>query len=185
MPQDKRSWPAITDDEQRALLKRIRPKLRRLAATLTRDTDFIDELAQEGWIAVWKEVNSKGSLPEGMLMMAARNKMFNRIKFDTQQCRDIRRSIPVSAINWEGDTSDLFGAVDVDLTAVEDAYHEGRILEAVNKLPKVQRAYVIRRFWHGWTKAPLEVYFSKNPNDIWRYAKKNLERELVKVGVME
>lgn len=178
----------LTEKEQRVLLDRFRIKLRRLANSLVWNDvdmiDYVDELAQEGWIAIWRTVTDKGVLPDGILMAHARNNMLKRIRFDRQQCRDVRCTIPISEFEWEGDISDLFGAIDVDLTEVEDAYHDGRILDAVNKLPAQQKAYVIRRFWHGWTAKPLEVYFDKNPNDIWRYAKKNLERELLSAGVM-
>lgn len=178
----------LTDDEQRALLERFRPRLRRMAATLTRHSDFAEELAQEGWIAIWREVTSKGLIPDGMLMHNARNAMGQVIRFNTQQCRDIRVTVPISAMAWEEDSNldidDLFGGIEVDLTQVEVDYHDGRILDAVNKLPPQQRDYVIRRFWYGWTKKPLEVYFDMNPHNIWRYARKNLEKSLTEMGVM-
>lgn len=176
----------LTDDEQRELLTRLRPRLKRMAATLTRYSDFADELAQEGWVEIWREVTAKGLMPDGILMNCARSKMHDIIRYNTQQCRDIRVTVPISALAWEdgnGDMDDLFGGIEVDLTEVEAEYHDGRILDAVNKLPQKQRDYVIRRFWYGWTKAPLEVYFDMNPNNIWRYARKNLEKNLAEMGV--
>ena len=143
----------------------------------------VQDLAQEGWIAIWREVTEKNILADGLLKLAAINKMKNYTRWHLQECRDERNTMYPGLMQTE-DGYDIIPAIEMDLTEVEDAYHDGRILEAVNRLPAKQRAYVIHRFWYGWTKKPLEIYFDQNPNDIWRYAKKNLERELVSIGVV-
>jgi DNA-directed RNA polymerase specialized sigma24 family protein len=173
--------PPMTDADQRELLIRLRPRLLGFAYKLTQHHDFAEELVQEGWLAIWREVSEKGLMPDGILASGAQKKMFNVIRYNTQQCRDIRMSIPISEIEWDGDISDLFDAIDVDLTQIKEDYRNSWILDAVNKLPPKQKAYVIRRFWYGWTKTPLEVYFD-NAKYTWHKARRILQKELAHLG---
>ena len=72
-------------------------------------------------------------------------------------------------------------ALRTDLGDIEEAYHHGEIMRAIDRLPRTQRQYVIRKFWYCWNPTALDLYFT-NHRKVWREAKTTLSKELAHLG---
>ncbi len=178
------------ETEERELLKQWRPWLTKVAAGMCqRFPDRLDDMRQEGWIAVWKAANEDRTgrtVPlDYWIKRCALNRMKQVYNMWTAQCRDARRTDLLDSVAmWNtSDTADehLWAHFDTDLMAVLEAYHNGDIARAVNELPYRQRQYVIRKFWHNWSPTALDIYFDSARN-TWRAAKINLKKELAHLG---
>ena len=125
-----------------------------------------DDLVQEALIAVWKVSQRK---PEGVaapyITKAMRTRMRDLVNHRPMTGGDSKpgpKSRPKEiSVDWqevaEEDSSgfeNLLSAADL-LTAVEWAYHEGEILQALNQLPEPDRTYVYQRFWQGKTDTEI------------------------------
>jgi len=132
---------------QNAILARYRRWLLVVANSMTEGEDNRQDLAQEGWIAMWRALQAfdqeKGSLPS-WLTTAARMRMGDVV----------RRGLTTGAAPRYGGHSAVEIPVDKlpepikeALHTVELAYHAGEIRQAIDQLTPIQREYVIRRFW--------------------------------------
>jgi DNA-directed RNA polymerase specialized sigma24 family protein len=164
----------MTDHEQRELLRRFRPWLYTVAKGIVPEPSLIEDYMQEGWIAIWREVQ-KGIEDDLWFKQAAICKMRNCARNDTRECRDIRRTIRADDCNWDTFVTDL--------GSIELAYHYGEIAEAINGLTSKQRDYVLGKYWQGFSHAELKEMFAGNkPGGIWARAKVTLKKELAHLG---
>jgi len=165
------------------LLTLLGPKLRcRAAQMLGSQSRYADDLAQEGWVAVWRALPtvpvhllSDADALEGWCIGVARNKMRNWIRDEL--------AAPRRGLNNETSTGALFEALShsESLEAVDLGYHEGRLSLALDALPPGQREYVLSRFWLGIPTTELHGTGSRFSNKTWVGAKKNLLRALTTV----
>ena len=164
----------MTEPKEKQALERWRPYVHALARELLFENEsaFLEDLAQEGWIAIWKELRNNRT-PE-YLKQCARHRMWGVLRDVRAKKRDHRRSMPVGSSK----EIDIIGALTVDLGDVEIAYHQGELVEAINRLTPRQRDYVILRFWCGYSYPQLTEYFGYDPSEIWRSSKLQLRRKL-------
>lgn len=172
----------MTLDEERELLLRYRPWLCSVAKQEcfryfghSRDED---EISQEGWVAIWQALRQdNGGAPlDWWLKMRARSHIAHVLKSRIAACRDARRTDITDAT--PGEQADRYSvwvqlSADDDLAEIEGAYHHGEIMAAINSLPRAQRSYIERRFWHGWTTGALDIYFG-NSYKVWKPARDTL-----------
>jgi DNA-directed RNA polymerase specialized sigma24 family protein len=163
------------------LLQSFRPWLRTVAAGFPEtQPSRVEDLAQEGWIAVWRALNkNKDDRPlEPFLKQCAINRMRDVFSQWTAASRNMYM---INLIDTSPANDWLWSAFHTDLGGIEEAYHHGEIMQAVNRLPKTQRQYVIRKFWHCWDPTALDLYFT-NHRKVWREAKITLSKELAHLG---
>ncbi len=127
-----------------------------VAWRLDRTGATVEDLAQEGWVAMWRAMSSydptKGSLPS-WLTRAAELRMTEvayrgRPWTGTPSHRGVRSVIDSPVLDPFENPDDVFDSVDV-LDGVEVAYHRGEIARALDVLSPAQRRYVIARYWLG------------------------------------
>lgn len=151
------------------LLESYRPWLRATAgAMLSRDEQrHVEDLAQEAWVALWRELRASGRRDPAWLKTVARNRMRNVIRDSHAARRDERRTAYVAdvAAVWEGV---------VAVQGLELAYHHGQIGAALDVLTTQQREYVVARFWGGLTHTELTELFGYQPQSIWTRARPKL-----------
>jgi len=171
--------------DQRQLLASLGPKLRRRAAVmLGSQARYIDDLAQEGWVAVWRALPtvpvhllSDADALEGWCIGVARNRMRNWIRDElAAPRRGLNNEISAGA-------DALFEALSYSesLEAVDLGYHEGRLALALDALPPGQREYVVSRFLLGIPTTELHGVGSRFSSKTWVAARKNLRRALTTV----
>jgi RNA polymerase sigma factor (sigma-70 family) len=167
----------MTDQEQRELLERFRSWLYKTAYEMIgqRNRDLAEDLAQEGWIAIWeaskKETENIADI-DAWLRTVARFRMRKEIRYLLAEKRDVRRT------QYAEPSDNIWSALQADLGYVELAYHRGQILKAINELPPQQRKYIMLRYWGGYTKPELTAYFGYIPNSTGQAARKNLRKKL-------
>lgn len=130
--------------DQLAEVEAFFPWCRAVAARMTRP-ERVDDLAQEGWIAVWRgaEKWKSGNFP-GWIRTCARNAMLTVIRDEQHLHHDIRKT-------------DLYGEFPQEFEpALHDkpdllSYHAVEIATALNDLTDKDRDYVVGRFWRGET----------------------------------
>jgi RNA polymerase sigma factor (sigma-70 family) len=167
----------MDDLHQQTILDNYRHWLTLKAADLTADKELQKDLAQEGWIEMWKALKTfnekRGSLPS-WLTMKARGRMYDYLRTGGRTNRTGRGgatvAIPAPADKFEeiAETEQTF----------EEAYHKGEIWSAVDSLPKRQREYVRLRFYLGILPKEMVDYFGYEPNALWKYAKPVLKERL-------
>lgn len=164
---------------EQSTLEKMRPWLLSVARKYSRDPSTQQDLAQEGWIAMWRALQkeSTGENVPAYLKSAALNRMTSVVR-DQMSFGQERRtagsvitSIPIDS----GDSVWQFAEPIEDLLV--DVYFEGRIQDAVEMLAPRQREYVKLRFWEATPWKELQTEFGGN--GIWSKAKKNLKRELL------
>jgi DNA-directed RNA polymerase specialized sigma24 family protein len=163
------------------LLQSFRPWLRTVAAGFPEtQPSRVEELAQEGWIAVWRAIsqNKDGRPLEPFLKQCAINRMRDVFRQWTAANRNVYMTHSVDMTPGE---INLWDVLQTNLGDIEEAYHHGEIMQAVSRLPKAQRQYVIRKFWHCWDPTALDLYFT-NHRKVWREAKTTLSKELAHLG---
>lgn len=183
--------------EERELLLQYRSRLRRIAAGMTLQfPDRAEDLAQEGWIALWQATNTYdgrgGVTLDYWLMRNAHDRMRVMIRHWTAQCRDARQT-EMAGDPWEkieaysddhsaeftGTGSDLvWVGVTTDLGGIETAYHYGEIAHAMAELTDRQREYIYLRYYKGLDTAELTAHFGYPPKTIGQQARKNLAKSL-------
>lgn len=144
------------------LLAELRPKLRRRAADmLGSQTRHVDDLAQEGWIAVWRALPTRPvSVVQydeivGWCIGVARNRMRNWIR---DELAAPRRGMNREVSAGSGTDSLIEALSESESTeTVDAAYHHGELAAAFDALSPRQRQYVIARFWHGLKGVELDV----------------------------
>jgi DNA-directed RNA polymerase specialized sigma24 family protein len=186
--------PVLDLNDERGLLLYFRPWLRLVAMRFPQMMPSRNEdLAQEGWIAIWrgiqtlkeKSIDKRPDDIELWLKRCATNRMANVVNSWKAQSRDVYNTTFVDFnAEWDdGATWAAHLALTTDLGDVEIAYHYGEILKAVNRLPRSQRQYVIRKFWYRWAPTSLDLYFT-NSRKTWKDAKDTLASELVHLADM-
>ena len=183
--------------EERELLLRYRPRLRKIAASMTLQfPDRAEDLAQEGWVALWQATHTYdgrgGVALDYWLMRNAHDRMRVMIRHWTAQCRDVRQT-ELAGDPWErieaysdDHNSDFTGkASDVvwiglttDLAGIENAYHYGEIAQAMAELTPRQREYIYLRYCRGLDASELTAHFGYPPKTIGQQARKNLAKSL-------
>lgn len=148
--------------DRNALIEEALPGYRRWLYRLAYDhlphgSSDIDDLAQEGYIAMWRAVGTwdeaKGALPS-WLTGAARQRMrdvtYGGGRWTGHEALRGRREVDRVSLDAivESAPDAVLGDV-ATLDGVEMAYHDGEIAEALAALPPEQRAYVYARFWLG------------------------------------
>lgn len=167
--------------DQHQLLVELRPKIRLISARLLgRQTSHVDDLAQEGWLAVWKALPTAPTFDTldatiGWCLAVARNKMRNWIRDElAAPRRGLNNETPAGSGTSSGDA--LFEALSSSetLEGVDLGYHDGKVAAALEKLTPTQRRYVIARFWHGIPTHELQRRWP-NASRTWQQAKRKLE----------
>lgn len=69
---------------------------------------------------------------------------------------------------------------EVALEEIEEAYHQGEIVQAINALPVQHREYVYRRFWLGYTAAEIADQFGTTRTSIYSRWHQTIRPALVK-----
>lgn len=127
----------------------------------------LDDLAQEGYIAMWRALDSydaaRGPLPY-WLTFKARGRMLDVLKLWGRQPRTV-------SLDADRETGRLVDWLAAPETAgeVEFAYHHGELKEAIDALTPAQRRYVIARFWGGLSDAQMVAYgvFGYDAHALW------------------
>lgn len=161
--------------DEHALLKEYRPWLLKVAAGMT-SPDRVDDLAQEGYIALWKAIKTwDGKTPlDYWAKFKARGRMIEMVTVRWKTAKEAQY-VPAD--------DDWFAqALTVSLDGIELAYHEGEILQALNQLTPREREYVYLRFWRGLQKPQLVGHFGYEPNGLWRTARAKLQVSLAHLG---
>lgn len=152
--------------EQLELIEGFWPWLRTVAAAMT-TPDRADELASEGWLAIWRGADKfPGGNFHGWMRTCAKRRMLDVIRDEKADRRDRRKT-------------DLFGDFPDGLEpAVHDTpnlltYHAQEIATALNALSDPDREYVFLRFWRGEAFPRGSVQANR-----WRYIKPKLAESL-------
>lgn len=165
----------LANDEVTVLLRSYQPWLRTVAANaLASRPAWIEDLAQEGLIALWLAYRdfdpSRGTPLDYWLKFKARGAMLQVIRNVGAQKRDTQREV------LTGDARLL--DVRVALPIERDVVADERVLRAVRGLARRQREYAFLRFWCGWREPELVEHFGYGPSGIWRLLKRNTLRTL-------
>lgn len=172
----------MTDEEQRALLQEWRPWIRRVASNMSNShPSRIEELAQEGWIALWQA--SKTRTDTSWLKKAAMNRMLSTRRDWLAQCRDFRRTVPLGlpmvTKDIEGYEDDsLWAGLTCELGDIELAYHHGEIMHALSTLTPGERKYIYYKYWLGKTDTDMIEVFGYRPKTIGASAYSKLRNKL-------
>lgn len=167
------------------ILPDYRGWLWRVAMNLARDRQLQEDLAQEGYYAMWEALKtfdaSKGALPSH-LTRAAQQRMYRAVTKDlflgTPGARGHTREAPAIPVDTNPDPdTEVAGSIDrklsFELGEVELAYHYGEIMEAIRSLTPKQREYVYYRFWHRMTNIEIQqVIGGGNPSGHWTHAER-------------
>lgn len=141
----------------------------------------IEELAQEGWIALWQA--SKKHTDVGWLKASALKRMISIRRDWLAQRRDIRRTVPLGlpmvTKDVEGYEDDsIWAALTSELGDVELAYHHGEIMHTLSTLTPREREYIYHKYWLGKTDTDLIEVFGYRPRTIGASAYNKLRNKL-------
>lgn len=158
--------------------------------------EAVDDLVQEGHIAMWRAVGSfdpdaspadywlKRSATQRMLTVVSRHGAWTGRpgRYDGGHGGN-QPEQPVMSV--DGLSSKLGVPFDVEdilaAHAVDEAvwaYHEGDIAHALASLTDRERRYVLARFWQGMTGPETDALFSVHSANIWKTAKPKLRESL-------
>jgi RNA polymerase sigma factor (sigma-70 family) len=155
-------------------------------------SDFLDDLAQEGYIAMWRAAGThdprQGALP-AWLTLKARYRMIEvagRRNWTGRPARRDGRSkisdgTPVSldAEYGNGVTLAELVAWPELIDRVELAYHHGEILRAISRLSPQQRKYVLARFWYRMSHSEMaKEIFGYDPSALWTSPRNGARQKL-------
>jgi RNA polymerase sigma factor (sigma-70 family) len=183
----------MIDDRQ--LLVELRPRLRGMAWGLLSNNElrYVDDLAQEGWIAVWR---ARPTAPVTIIdcdelvswcTVVARNAMRNWIRSEILaqksggpgESKVENKVVPTQMYGGAPELLELHDLATALWDGIEltvNAYHHGRVLEALASLPPRQREYVVERFWN--CRSTTELHHGVFSPATWTQAKRNLRRDL-------
>jgi DNA-directed RNA polymerase specialized sigma24 family protein len=140
----------------------------------------IADLAQEGWIEMWRRSqNLKPGYPIDLqLKMAATDRMRTVLR----NWRSVKNQPGLSLDGLledrlQDDILTELGLTD-HLLGVELAYHHGEIYAALNDLSPREREYVVLRFWCGYRLPQMRAHFGYEPSALWRTARVKLQEAL-------
>lgn len=148
-------------------LEEFKPWLTKTSRALCRVVSDIDweDLAQEGWIAMWKADQSYDGRGNRDMWLKANARW--RMK---TVLRKRENNMPVdfnTPFNNNDDDTIWYVDAGVWLDDVATAYHEGEIMAAIDRLPEKQRKYVMLRFYCGYQHQQLTKEFGYNPGTFW------------------
>lgn len=175
-------------DMERSLLEAYRPWLRKVASGMTAP-GMVEDLAQEGWIALWqayRSLDTDKAPADWWLKKKAHGKMLTLVGRDWQTGKARAAGIPAGQPGHE-DVADgqpvpsvwdeLLPAADL-IDGADWAYHHGDIAAALDRLTPREREYVVLRFWHGYQLPEMKRHFGYDPSGLWRRAKETLRGPL-------
>lgn len=152
----------------------------------------VDDLAQEGYIAMWRSLEAydpaKGSLPS-WVTKAAKMRMSDVLRRGVYFGQPSQRG--VLRVEDHAKIAAIEGMAPIDLDAMEQAtavwlneglalaYHRGAIHRALQGLPPEQQRYVVLRFWHGMSNPEIDPLVQGNVVHLWRLAKASLQQALL------
>lgn len=161
-------------------------------ALLPAGSPDVEDLVQEGYIAMWRALGSydpaRGALP-AWLVRKARGRMaecVTRKRWTGQPAMRHGRNpverpqtVSLDAPQTEDGATlaDLLGGPDCTET-VSTAYHHGEIAEALDRLTPRQREYVQARFWDGLAGRELAAVFGYDPSALWNSPRNGARRKL-------
>ncbi len=138
-----------------------------------RSCDWRD-LAQEGWIAMWRALRTYDpalGAEVSYLTTAARMRMVDCLRRNlwtgTPSRRGHVREAPATPVDTAWDWVDAIASEAQVYQDLDEAYHRGQIFVAVNQLTPAQRRYVYLRFWAGYRHADLIEAFGYDPRGLW------------------
>ncbi len=158
--------------------------------------ESLDDLIQEGYIAMWRACGSfdpdsgpadywlKRSATRRMLTVLQRNhwtgqdQRFNGGHGGSQPEQPVLSfDVLSAALDNPFDVEDVLVTLRLDDAAW--AYHEGEIMAALASLTERERRYVVARFWGDLTNPQLvPVMDMPNPANLWKTAKPKLREKL-------
>ena len=157
-------------EDKNELLRSYRGWLFKVAidiAGLREGGQLVQELAQEGYIAMWRSLDSfepgAGSLPH-WLTSNARRRMLEVLRRDARFGKPESRGVhtrPESVGATQGSLDELSDAgwdrqADFDVEElVLEAYMRGSVHRALRVLSPDQLRYVELRFWQGWSETQM------------------------------
>lgn len=165
--------------------------------------EALDDLVQEGFIAMWRAVETldpERSPADYWLKRAARQRMVTVVQHDMRWTglpdrrnggheRVVGRNRPISLTEIIDRHDDWFSPIDraaeYALEGALWAYHDGDLARALDGLSVREREYVFRRFWQDWQGPQLDAHFQTTSNNIWRSAKPKLREALVNLVAVE
>lgn len=131
--------------------------LQRTARALTygrRSAVIEDDIVQEGWLAMWKAYINYDS-ERGPLDLWLKANARWRMK-----------TIVSGHYNKENADEEV-PELPYVIGDIETAYHDGEIMDAINRLTPKQRDYVFRRFWLGQYESEMKAHFGYTPTGLW------------------
>lgn len=149
------------------------PWLRTVAASMTTE-DRAEDLAQDGWLAMWRGAEKWSGTGNfhGWIRRCAKNGMLTSVRDSKWAHNDLRKTVLTG--DFPEDIEPVAPAVHPELD-----YHTREILEALNDLPEKHREYIVLKFWGGWRRSELDAHFnSSNSARMWQTAKPKLARAL-------
>ncbi len=148
-----------TDERITAILPDYRRWLYRTAYDLLpAGSPHVDDLAQEGNIAMWRALGThdpdKGALPSwltGAARLRMRNVALTHGQWTGHEAMRGRTEVSATSLDaiLDDGSGDLAALAEDTMEGIEEAYHHGEIAQAMNALTDEQRAYVYARFWLG------------------------------------
>jgi RNA polymerase sigma factor (sigma-70 family) len=170
------------DERIAAAVPNHRARLAGLARSMETPEVSADDLAQEGYIAMWRACDKwkQGTNFAGYLMTAARNRMIavasgsNRQLGNESRVPQQKRTTSIDKLRdeygWDMAARDA-------MDDVELAYHHGQINRALDALPDKVRAAVVQKFWHD--RRDHDIYKAlRVRKDFWTFARAELRESL-------
>jgi len=160
----------LTEEEQ--ILKDYDRWLHIEASKLSSASYDIEDLVQEGRVAMWKALKTfdpaRGKLPS-WLTYKAKNRMLTCVTsnlWEGTQRKTGNHSLKVNPIPVSPEL-----IPEMDFCKISDssdfAYHGKQITDAVKRLTAKQQKYVYMRFWQGMVASEMVQEFGYNPNGLW------------------
>ncbi|MGE3487415.1 MAG: sigma-70 family RNA polymerase sigma factor [Nitrospira sp.] len=175
--------PTVEWDE-RALLMHYRGWILSVAMDLTRRDGWrAQDLAQEGWIEMWRRVKegrwNKRMPLDLALKVAAKDRMQTVLRNWRSMKNPAVTRVPLDELLQTHDSLvEALGLAET-LAGVEWAYHHGEIYRVISEvLSQREREYVILRFWCGYRLPEMREWFGYNPSSLWRTARSKLREAL-------
>lgn len=158
------------------LLRQYKRYLLKIAWDYVSTAEDAQELAQEGWIAMWEAhrdwTEQKGVPLHTHIKNKARWRMTEVARRGTYTGRSSSNfSGAKKARKLEVPLESQDPATEQDVDSILMAYHTGEIVDAINSLPPKQRQQVYDRFWRG-------CYDPHNANWWYRGARGKLRERL-------
>lgn len=183
-----------TDDE---IIAGYHSWLYKTASGMTSNPSDVDDLVQEGRVAMWLALDSydpeKGSLPS-WLTRKAKFRMIEVVTDGPLTGQPSRRHGRNPANEMKRDTlsldlprgdggvnlADLISRDASQFDSAELAYHQEEIANAIMALPDAQRKYVTARFYEAMTGREMQDagLFSYDPSALWTSQKNGARRKL-------